>query len=338
MVRAGKTPCGMGTLTEEQARKLAVFAVTILENPYIPHDPTSQQARFLMCDGLEAFYGGAAGGGKALDVELPIPTPDGWKRMGDIHPGDFVFGMDGTPVRVRAESEVRNDRPCYRVVFDDGSEMVADGSHGWLTFDASEMNALTRRDDGWRARRRERRVSRASGNKSLLFTTMLMELNKNNPPPTKEAPQGTVRRTREISETVTVRGRRNHAVPVHDGLWLPDADLPIEPYLFGVWLGDGTSASGAFTTADEEIAESFRVASFRVAPLRSARCRLAPLRSASFRLAPRRSASFRLAPLRSARYRLAPRRSARCRSASFRIAPRRLARLPYLLFESIHNL
>lgn len=264
MVRAGKTPCGMETLTEEQARKLAVFAVTILENPYIPHEPTSQQARFLMCDGLEAFYGGAAGGGKALDVELPIPTPDGWKRMGDIHPGDFVFGMDGTPVRVRAESEVRNDRPCYRVVFDDGSEMVADGSHGWLTFDASEMNALTRRDDGWRARRRERRVSRASGNKSLLFTTMLMELNKNNPPPTKEAPQGTVRRTREISETVTVRGRRNHAVPVHDGLRLPDADLPIEPYLLGVWLGGGTSASGAFTTADEEIAESFRSFGYEV--------------------------------------------------------------------------
>lgn len=56
----------MATLTKAQARKLATFAVTVLENPYIPHDPTPRQARFLMLDDvLEAFYGGAAGGGKS---------------------------------------------------------------------------------------------------------------------------------------------------------------------------------------------------------------------------------------------------------------------------------
>ena len=37
----------------------------MLLNPYIPHDPTVKQARFLLQLNQEAFYGGAAGGGKS---------------------------------------------------------------------------------------------------------------------------------------------------------------------------------------------------------------------------------------------------------------------------------
>lgn len=38
---------------------------TVLENPWIPHDPTPKQAEFLLLDDLEGFYGGAGGGGKS---------------------------------------------------------------------------------------------------------------------------------------------------------------------------------------------------------------------------------------------------------------------------------
>lgn len=38
---------------------------TILENPWIPHDPTPKQAEFLLLECREALYGGAAGGGKS---------------------------------------------------------------------------------------------------------------------------------------------------------------------------------------------------------------------------------------------------------------------------------
>ena len=34
-------------------------------NAFIPHRPTPRQAAFLMFDCLEAFYGGAGGGGKS---------------------------------------------------------------------------------------------------------------------------------------------------------------------------------------------------------------------------------------------------------------------------------
>jgi predicted phage terminase large subunit-like protein len=47
------------------ARLKAIMRATVLENPYIPHDPTSKQAEFLLNDVRESLFGGAAGGGKS---------------------------------------------------------------------------------------------------------------------------------------------------------------------------------------------------------------------------------------------------------------------------------
>ena len=38
---------------------------TILENPWIPHEPTPKQAEFLLMPDLEVLFGGSAGGGKS---------------------------------------------------------------------------------------------------------------------------------------------------------------------------------------------------------------------------------------------------------------------------------
>lgn len=77
------TPSGIRTLrtpVSAQNRLKAIFRRTVLENPFIPiirprpatqterekdGRPSRQQTRFLAFDGLEGFYGGAAGGGKS---------------------------------------------------------------------------------------------------------------------------------------------------------------------------------------------------------------------------------------------------------------------------------
>ena len=69
--------------------------------------------------------------GKALDVETPIMTTTGWKRMGDLTINDQVFDENGNPVRILAVSEVWNDRPCYEVKFSDGEVIIADENHDW---------------------------------------------------------------------------------------------------------------------------------------------------------------------------------------------------------------
>ena len=74
------------------------------------------------------------GTGKALDVDTPIPTPTGWKRMGDLAEGNFVFDEKGHPTRVTAAFDVMYHRKCYEVVFSDGSSLIADAEHEWASY------------------------------------------------------------------------------------------------------------------------------------------------------------------------------------------------------------
>tara|TARA_Y100000034_G_scaffold18793_1_gene20889 strand:+ start:331 stop:2715 length:2385 start_codon:yes stop_codon:yes gene_type:complete len=77
-------------------------------------------------------------GGKALDVETPIPTPYGFKRMGDLALGDKVFDEVGRVCTITFVTPVLHGRACYRVEFDDGSVLVADAEHLWATQTAKQ--------------------------------------------------------------------------------------------------------------------------------------------------------------------------------------------------------
>ncbi|MFN2562058.1 MAG: replicative DNA helicase [Jatrophihabitans sp.] len=76
---------------------------------------------------------GRPGSGKALALDTPLPTPTGWTTMGGVQVGDLLLGADGRPTRVVAATDVMTDRPCYEVEFSDGSVIVADAEHEWLT-------------------------------------------------------------------------------------------------------------------------------------------------------------------------------------------------------------
>lgn len=78
---------------------------------------------------------GRPGLGKALALDTPLPTPDGWTTMGEVEVGDRLLGADGRPATVVATSQVMSDRPCYEIEFSDGSVIVADASHLWATRD-----------------------------------------------------------------------------------------------------------------------------------------------------------------------------------------------------------
>ena len=71
--------------------------------------------------------------GKALAIDTPIPTPGGWRRMGELRVGDQVFDQDGNPTAIIAATPVLFGLPCREVVFSDGQCLVADLSHGWVT-------------------------------------------------------------------------------------------------------------------------------------------------------------------------------------------------------------
>ncbi|MFI6957655.1 replicative DNA helicase [Nocardia sp. NPDC050408] len=73
------------------------------------------------------------GVGKALALATPLPTPTGWTTMGEVRRGDELLDAEGRPTRVLAATEVLTERPCYEVEFSDGTVIVADEQHQWLT-------------------------------------------------------------------------------------------------------------------------------------------------------------------------------------------------------------
>lgn len=136
--------------------------------------------------------------GKALALDTPLPTPTGWTTMGEVRPGDLLLAADGSPTRVAAATEVMTGRPCYEVTFDDGTTIVADADHRWLT---------------------DTRASRRS-------------------PRTPPAVRTTKEIAETLRCTNLADNRLNHSIPTTAPLALPPRPLPVEPYAYGSRPGE----------------------------------------------------------------------------------------------------
>ena len=204
------------------------------------------------------LYGGAVGGGKLLTLDTKIPTPSGWKKNENIQPGDFVFHTSGYPVRVLGVSDIEED-DAYELTFSDETSIVAGARHLWHTMTENERRLADKRNPEYRARRRASRPSRSKGKRPDL-----VDWNKDNTPPTKDAPQGVVRTTQEIVDTLKVHNGLNHIIFQPLPLQLPEVDLLVAPYTLGAWLGDGTSASGGMTGIDEPIFDEIKKDGYEV--------------------------------------------------------------------------
>ncbi len=67
---------------------------------------------------------------KGLPIDTPIPTPQGWTTMGEISVGDKVFDQNGVQCNVVGKSTVK-EKPCYTIMFNDGSSVTCDEDHLW---------------------------------------------------------------------------------------------------------------------------------------------------------------------------------------------------------------
>ena len=181
-----------------------------------------------------AIWLGFNSGGKALDIETPIATSEGWKTMGGVEVGDIVFDERGRPTTVTFTSPIMHGRPCFRVAFSDGSEIIADADHRWVTWDAQARQSLR----SVKNNERRRRGAPLDPRKDQ----------------THKRTHPAVRTTAEIAATMKGPGcwahLSNHSIVVAGALQRPTIDLPIDPYLLGLWLGDGHSWSATFFTND----------------------------------------------------------------------------------------
>lgn len=168
------------------------------------------------------------GNGKALALDTLIPTPNGLVRMGDLRVGDAVYGSDGKPCRITAATDVMIGRPCYEVEFSTGEIIVADAEHQWVTDSRRDRDRLKGRD------------GKHAGPKSSIKTT------------------------EEIAASVMCRREHNHRINVVRPVAGAKQDFELDPYLLGLWLGDGTAHGSGFTCNDPETIDRIRSYGYEV--------------------------------------------------------------------------
>lgn len=150
--------------------------------------------------------------GKNLPLDTPLPTPEGWTTMGEVRVGDQVLDHEGKPTTVTYVSPTMRTK-MYRLTFNDGTTIDAGADHQW--------NTLTLRD-----RQRTRRWRRKGPDWRDCWD------------------ESSTKTTQEIVDTLrNSSGQAEHLIPVARPLQLPDAELPLDPYVLGAWLGDGSSRS-----------------------------------------------------------------------------------------------
>lgn len=76
------------------------------------------------------FTLGTTGSGKALPLDALVLTPSGWRRNGDIAPGDAILKPDGQPGIV-SSVHPQGRMKLFRVEFADGRYVECSGDHLW---------------------------------------------------------------------------------------------------------------------------------------------------------------------------------------------------------------
>lgn len=188
---------------------------------------THEQARFILWfyevdENGDWVWGHAArrlSKGPIAHSEM-VPTPQGWKRHGDLKVWDEVYAVDGSVTRVlELGDEVNED--CYDVVFRDGTSVRCTGSHRW------PVETFV----GGKKRKREIVTVKEMIERGLVFERPLTSGKT-------KATSGDVKRFKTLPS------------PRVEGV---EADLPIDPYVFGYWLGDGDSDGARITCGDEDL-------------------------------------------------------------------------------------
>ena len=77
----------------------------------------------------------ATGVGKAIPNDTLIPTPNGWRKVGDIKVGDYLFAQDSSPTKVLAVFPQPEKKEIWKVTFADGRVAECCGEHLWEYFE-----------------------------------------------------------------------------------------------------------------------------------------------------------------------------------------------------------
>lgn len=213
-----------------------------------PFIPTDRQIEFLAHFYALNHKGGftyrqgirrlSKGSGKGVTLLTPILTPSGWRRFGDLAVGDYVFHPSGKPTMVTQVHPI-DQWDTWEVEVSDGTVLTFTGEH---LFTVDEFV-------GGPKRKRRTLDVRAMAREGLVFDRPLTK----------------------GSTKATKAGVGKFALPETEPLEFPERDLPVDPWVLGYWLGDGSTGFGSATADVDDVPhvrERCRAAGYELSDLR----------------------------------------------------------------------
>ena len=152
---------------------------------------------------LKKFYLRSAptGAGKAIPNNTLIPTPIGWRQVGDIKEGDYLFGQDGKPTKVLKIYPQSEKKEVWEITFADGRKAKCCGEHLW------EYRYRSHRGFAYRVE-----------NTQTIYNRTL--------------------KLKNGFKDDSNKGYRFH-IRLNEGVEYPEKEFSLPPYVMGAFLGDG---------------------------------------------------------------------------------------------------
>lgn len=168
---------------------------------------------------------GSASCGKFTLLTEPVFTSDGVTTVGSLSVGDYIMAATGHPARVEKIFE-QFDRPLYVVRFSDGTETVCGDEHLWTVRYWGRVR--------WEGPRKTRKAVNG-------FVTRTIT-------------------TERLASWTDLR-RRRVSVPLTEPVEFAHREVPVDPYMLGCLIGDGSLCGTVSLTSDPddvELLERFR--------------------------------------------------------------------------------
>lgn len=153
------------------------------------------------------------GKGKAQPDDTLIPTPTGLRMLKDIDVGDYVFNRYGKPVKVLEVYPQDGKQDTYEITLKDGRKTRCNGEHLW---------------EVWETKRKYPKIK------------TLNEIMKDYKNPIRYDKDGS-------------HGGFKYAIKLPEAVKYDKQDVPIDPYVLGVFIGNGCLSEKALTLSSGNI-------------------------------------------------------------------------------------
>lgn len=210
-----KIPEGFANASHENMSKLKDGAHTELLIPSINH-MIAGQADEVFIETIDKIRYVDIGDHKGLEINTPILTTKGWFYMKDLKVGDIVFDKNGNHTKITAVSKIHHN-PCYNVTFDTNDNLIADDEHKWVV---------------------------SIRNRSGVYVE-------------QELTTQDIHKYYEKRENAKYSNGfhkyKKLSIKINNPIDFENIDLPIDPYVLGMWLADGNRTCGTISCNTPDI-------------------------------------------------------------------------------------